>query len=160
MTPNLLRHFGFDLHPDVVSDLDTAPAEVRGEALGVLYRVMRGHVRGRPLETHVERDLAGCRKLYLADSEWRAVYVETHRTTAASVGRGVLLLAVGPRLDHAVYNTAAQRLDSMRLRPNGPSAGHPTNPARLTSIRAQPMTRLTTAPASLPRATAANARAR
>ncbi|GAA4947614.1 hypothetical protein GCM10023205_04460 [Yinghuangia aomiensis] len=110
-----VRHFGFDLLPEAVTDMDSVPREVRAEAMDVLYEVARGRVRGRPLEGHRgQEELNGCRRLYLGDADWRLVYVETPRRSGDLGARGVLVVAVGPRARGDVYTTAAERLRTLR----------------------------------------------
>jgi hypothetical protein len=119
-----VRHFGFDLLPEAVADMDTVPRDVRAEAMDALYEVARGRVRGRPLEgRRGQEELNGCRRLYLGNADWRLVYVETPRRGDLGT-RGVLVVVVGPRARGDVYTTAAQRLRTLRAA----LAGARTNP--------------------------------
>lgn len=156
-----VRHFGFDLLPEAVADMDAVPRDVRAEAMDALYEVARGRVRGRPLEGHRgQEELNGCRRLYLGDADWRLVYVETPRRGGDLGTRGVLVVAVGPRAHGAVYTTAAQRLRTRRAAQTGVRTNPLAVAARLrpgtaptsSAVRAVPAT---AAPAAHPTRTRA-----
>lgn len=144
-----VRHFGFDLLPEAVADMDSIPRHVRAEAMNALYEVARGRVRGRPLEGRQgQEELSGCRRLYLGDADWRLVYVETPRRGGDLGARGVLVVAAGPRARGDVYATAAQRLRTLRAA----GADASTNPlaaaARLRPGTAPTVGAVRTAPAT------------
>uniref|UniRef100_UPI0006E3CEEE hypothetical protein n=1 Tax=Peterkaempfera griseoplana TaxID=66896 RepID=UPI0006E3CEEE len=103
--------FAFSAHPEALEDLRRVPAWVRDSALLHLQQLVRVEQRGPALGQHGDRDLRGCRKLYLdAEVRWRAVYQERRTPPGSLWPREIHLLAVGPRADGEVYDTAARRL--------------------------------------------------
>jgi len=87
-------------HPDVPADLRAlGRAEAARIVKAIDTRLRRGepHKAGKPLG----HDLAGCRRLRIGDT--RIVYRVDQRNVE------VLVIAVGPRRDEAVYRRAGKR---------------------------------------------------
>jgi mRNA interferase RelE/StbE len=106
---------GFALLPEALLDLERLPPTVRRHAIGLLYEVAMGRVRGLPLDDRDDLRLAGCRKLYLDHrADWRLVYQETTPASGTLGAHGVVVVAVGAKAGLAVYRDAAARLDFRR----------------------------------------------
>ncbi|MDJ1131994.1 hypothetical protein [Streptomyces iconiensis] len=99
--------YAFAAHPEALADLRDAPEKIRDLALLELQHLVHGNERGAALQ----RELAGCHKVYVdPHTTWRMVIQYRDAPAASQHKREIYLLAVGERQAHAAYNTAAHRL--------------------------------------------------
>lgn len=99
--------YAFAAHPEALADLRSVPKNIRDLALLELQHLVHGNERGAALE----RELAGCHKVYVdPETRWRLVIQYRDAPASSQHRREIYLLAVGERQDHAAYRSAAQRL--------------------------------------------------
>ncbi|MFJ9419988.1 hypothetical protein ACIRPT_38420 [Streptomyces sp. NPDC101227] len=103
--------YAFAAHPEALADLRAAPENIRDLALLELQHLVHGNERGAALQ----RELAGCHKVYVdPETRWRMVVQYRDAPASSQHRREIYLLAVGERQDQAAYRTAAHRLERER----------------------------------------------
>lgn len=113
--PEARPAFSLSLDPRALTDLLQAPGDIRDLALALLHDVVNARLFGGRL-TH---DLDGCRKLYVDHRKaWRIVYVQRPVPANFTHRAEIHVVAVRPRADHNVYDTARARL-GIPLPPKG-----------------------------------------
>ncbi|MGW2331591.1 hypothetical protein ACWC5C_38390 [Streptomyces sp. NPDC001700] len=123
--------FAFAAHPEALADLRNAPESIRDLSLLELQHLVHGNERGAALE----RELAGCHKVYVdPETRWRLVIQYRDAPASSQHDREIYLLAVGERQDHAAYRSAARRLERERQ-----AAAHtsPTHKRRTQAAKAR-----------------------
>ncbi|MEW1699058.1 hypothetical protein ACIQCR_31355 [Streptomyces sp. NPDC093249] len=110
--------FGLTFDPRALTDLLQAPGDIRDLSLALLQDVVNADRQGSKLTA----ELSGLRKLYIDHrAAWRMVYALRPAPAASAHPTEVHVVAVRPRANHDVYDTAAQRLGIAR-RPIGARA--------------------------------------
>ncbi|OII62154.1 hypothetical protein BJP40_03900 [Streptomyces sp. CC53] len=99
--------FGLTFDPRALTDLLQAPGDIRDLSLALLQDVVNADRAGGKLTA----ELAGLRKLYVDHrAAWRIVYALRPAPATSAYPMEIHVVAVRPRANHDVYDTAAQRL--------------------------------------------------
>ncbi|MFG3363532.1 hypothetical protein ACGF0K_00965 [Streptomyces sp. NPDC048156] len=124
--------YAFAAHPEALADLRAVPETIRDLALLELQHLVHGNERGAALE----RELAGCHKVYVdPETRWRLVIRYRDAPASSQHKREIYLLAVGERHDQAAYRTAARRLEHEREAASTSTFGRRAQAARARSPR-------------------------
>ncbi|MGW6454372.1 hypothetical protein ACWF94_00335 [Streptomyces sp. NPDC055078] len=103
--------FGLSFDPRALTDLLTAPGDIRDLALAQLQDVVTAQLFGGKLTG----DLAGFRKLYVDHrAEWRIVYAQRPAPPTSAHRTEIHVVAVRPRARQNAYDTARARLGITR----------------------------------------------
>ncbi|MEU2874108.1 hypothetical protein ABZ769_33755 [Streptomyces olivoreticuli] len=103
--------FGLSFDPRALSDLLQAPGDIRDLALAQLQDVVNAELFGGKLTG----DLAGYRKVYVdSRNAWRIVYAQRPAPQTSTHRTEIHVVAVRPRAQHNVYDTARARLGITR----------------------------------------------
>ncbi|MCL6737745.1 hypothetical protein [Streptomyces neyagawaensis] len=109
--PDARPAFGLSFDPRALSDLLQAPGDIRDLALGQLQKVVNAQLFGGKLT----EELAGYRKLYVDHrNAWRIVYAQRPAPPGADHRTEIHVVAVRPRIQNDVYETARNRLGIAR----------------------------------------------
>ena len=88
-------------HPKIPQDIEQFDRSVQKQIQGKLEKIRKNPELWKPLIG----ELAGCRKMYVADKKIRIVYRIHHDTIIISV------IAIGKRDNEEVYREAGKRME-------------------------------------------------